>query len=410
MAMWKQVPLIVVISASIVFGVRSQTIQEGEWFGAIMHSNGAYMNVNYKVRSIGDSLQIAIEAGSRGSFHFRKIRVTSDTLFFVWDDPFNLSCMLSFLPDGVYQGVCQNPLGDIGGIIMVPPGTDRKTLTLDQSIFRSIAGMDYADSETEEWLLGESYPKGRMIELDGTAINYVDAGDGPAAVVLIAGLGENLSSWELLQQRLARNFRVIAYDRPGLGLSEESALPRTPLQMAMELHGLLERIDAPFPCLLVAHAEGSLIVRQFADMYAEKVRGLVLIHPHHEEQGKLWETLDAEAWHSYWSRMKNFQSALPGGMGQEFGVYASIIDGELDAELSETPSVPTVVLTASRTSEFPTWLADSRKGQRAWREFHASWVENMPSGTHMVLESGHLIHQEYPGRVEEVIHALLSDE
>ncbi len=398
------------ITASSALEVHSQTIWEGDWIGQVIYKNGTYMDVTYQVRNAGDGLQIMLNAGARGSFPFKITRATPDSLFFSWDPSSELLCKLVRLPDGIYHGACEDPLGDIGGIIMVPPGTDRKTLTLDQSIFRSIAGMDYADSETEEWLLGESYPKGRMIELDGTAINYVDAGDGPAAVVLIAGLGENLSSWELLQQRLARNFRVIAYDRPGLGLSEESALPRTPLQMAMELHGLLERIDAPFPCLLVAHAEGSLIVRQFADMYAEKVRGLVLIHPHHEEQGKLWETLDAEAWHSYWSRMKNFQSALPGGMGQEFGVYASIIDGELDAELSETPSVPTVVLTASRTSEFPTWLADSRKGQRAWREFHASWVENMPSGTHMVLESGHLIHQEYPGRVEEVIHAMLSGE
>ena len=396
------------ITASSALEVHSQTIWEGNWIGQVIYKNGTYMDVTYQVRNAGDGLQIMLNAGARGSFPFRITRATPDSLFFSWDPSSELLCKLVRLPDGIYHGACEDPWGDFGGIIMAPPGTDRKRLDLDEMTFRGIAGMDSVDSETEEWLLGESYPKGRMIELDGTAINYVDAGDGPAAVVLIAGLGENLSSWELLQQRLARNFRVIAYDRPGLGLSEESAMPRTPLQMAMELHSLLERIDVPFPCLLIAHAEGSLIVRQFADMYAEKVRGLVLIHPHHEGQGKLWETLDAEAWHSYWSRMKNFQSALPGGMGQEFGVYASIIDGELDAGLSETPSVPTVVLTASRASEFSAWLADSRKGQQAWREFHASWVENMPSGTHMVLESGHLIHQEYPGRVEEVIHAMLS--
>ena len=410
MNMWKLVLLIAAITASFVSEVHAQIIQEGDWIGQIIHKDGRYMDVTYKVRNTEHGLQIVLDAGERGSFQFRNIRTTPDSLFFVWDPSFELPCTLVRLSDGVYHGVCKDPWGDFGGAVMAPPGSDRRMLAIDEVTFKRVAGLDLVDSETEEWLLGELYPKGGTAELDGAKVNYVDVGDGPVTVVLIAGLGDNLTSWESLQQCLAQGFRVISYDRPGLGLSEESEMPRTPEQMAIELHSLLESISAPSPYLLIAHAEGALIARQFVDLHLEEVQGLVLINPHHEEQARIWEALDAEAWQSYWSRLKRFQSSLPGGAGQEFDVYAGIIDEEIELEFSDAPSVPTTVLTAGRALESPGWLGDSQEGLQAWSKFHASWVESIPSGVHMILESGSYIHQEQPEKVEEIIHNMLSSD
>lgn len=409
MNMWKRVLLIVAIAVSSSFGAESQIIQDGDWIGQIIHRNGRAMEVTYKVRNEEDGLQITLVVKEYGSFQFRDIRVSADSLFFVWKPSFELPCTLALLPDGVYHGLCADPWGGYGGAIMAPPGSDRDALTLDEMTFRSISGLqEDTDSEPEEWRLGEAYPKGNTVTLNGLDVNYIDAGTGPETVVLIAGLGDNLTTWEVLHQSLAQNLRTVAYDRPGLGLSKVSSMPRTPGQMASELRDLLQSINAPAPYLLVAHAEGAFIARQFVDLYTEQVRGLVLIDPDHEKQAGVWKGLDAEAWQSYWSRVKRFQSMLPGGTGQEFKVYAEIIDGQVDPGLSSAPSVPTVILTAKRVSDPTSWIGESSEGRQAWSRFHASWVEKMPMGTHLTLDHGSYIHHERPDKVEEVIHSMLS--
>ncbi|MCY4158961.1 MAG: alpha/beta hydrolase [Bacteroidetes bacterium] len=406
--MKKQVLLIVLLVASSALGVRSQTIQDGDWIGKIIHRSGYYMDVIYEVRNSKGSLQITLQVEQYGPFEFKNIRITADSLYFVWTPAFDLPCTLARLPDGVYHGVCKDPWGGFGGAIMAPPGSDRDLLRLDEETFLSIAGVNPDDSTPKEWLLGELYPKGSTVELDGGAVNYVDVGNSPVTVILMSGLGDNLSSWESLQQHLASDFRVIAYDRPGLGLSEGSESSRTPERMAKELKHLLQNIDVSPPYLLVAHAEASWAARQYADLYAEEVQGLVLIHPHHEHQAELWETLDSESWNSYWTRVKRFQSMLPGAISQEFNVYAGIIDGEDVLDLSKVPPVPTFVLSAGRASEAPRWIGDSEEGRQAWSEFHASWVEEMPQGQHMIIESSPYIHQEQPERVAEVIQNMIS--
>ncbi len=395
------------ISSSI--GAESQIIQDGDWVGYIIHRNGQSMEVTYKVQNYEDDLQITLELEEYGPFPFRDIRVSADSLHFVWEPSFELPCTLARLPDGVYHGVCADPWGGFGGAIMAPPGFDRDALILDEDTFRSISGVEDMDSEPEEWLLGENYPKGSTVVLNDVEINYVDAGAGPVTVVLIAGLGDNLTTWELFHQSIAQNLRTIAYDRPGLGLSEGSPTPRTPAQMVSELRDLLDRINAPGPYVLVAHAEGALIARRFVDMYPEEVRGLVLIDPDHEKQAELWKELDEEAWQSYWSRVKRFQSMLPGGIGQEFKMYAEIVDGLTEPEISPVPSVPSVVLTAGRVSDSATWIGESMEGRRAWTDFHSLWVEKMPMGTHRVLDLGSYIHQERPGEIEQAIHSILSN-
>ena len=408
MSMWKQVLLIAAIAVSSSFGAQSQIIQDGDWVGRIIHRNGQVMDVTYKVQNGEDGLQVTLDVEEYGPFQFRDIRVTADSLFFVWEPSFELPCTLVRLPDGVYHGVCADPWGGYGGAIMAPPGSDRDALTLDEITFRRISGLEDTDSEPEEWRLGEAYPKGGTVVLNDLDVNYIDAGTGPMAVVLIAGLGDNLTTWEVLQQSLARDFRTIAYDRPGLGLSKTSPMPRTLDQMASELRDLLQSINAPAPYLFVAHAEGAFIARRFVDLYTEQVRGLVLIDPDHEKQAEIWKGLDAEAWQSYWSRVKRFQSVLPGGTGQEFKIYAEMIDEEANPGLSSAPSVPTVILTAGHVSDPASWIGESPEGRRAWSRFHASWVEKMPMGTHMILDYGSYIHQEQPDKVEEVIHTMLS--
>ena len=80
-----------------------------------------------------------------------------------------------------------------------------------------------------------------------------------------------------LMDRLARNHRVIAFDRPGFG---HSTRPRdrlwTPAAQAELLHGALERLSVEQP-IVVGHSMGTMVAMAMALNYPQDVRGLVLI-------------------------------------------------------------------------------------------------------------------------------------
>ena len=60
-------------------------------------------------------------------------------------------------------------------------------------------------------------PVGDFVEIGGTRVHYAQQGEGPD-VVLIHGAGGNLRDFTFsLMERLARHYRVTAFDRPGLG-------------------------------------------------------------------------------------------------------------------------------------------------------------------------------------------------
>lgn len=58
------------------------------------------------------------------------------------------------------------------------------------------------------------------VVVDGLRTAYAEAGDGPALVLLHGGLDDS-RSWRLQLEGLARRFRVLAWDAPGCGRSDD---------------------------------------------------------------------------------------------------------------------------------------------------------------------------------------------
>lgn len=58
------------------------------------------------------------------------------------------------------------------------------------------------------------------VVVEGLRIAYADAGDGPALVLLHGGLDDS-RSWRLQLEGLAGEFRVLAWDAPGCGRSDD---------------------------------------------------------------------------------------------------------------------------------------------------------------------------------------------
>jgi pimeloyl-ACP methyl ester carboxylesterase len=86
-------------------------------------------------------------------------------------------------------------------------------------------------------------------------------------------------SWTDIRRKLAESYRVVTYDRAGLGWSDIGPMPRTAERIVEELHSLLERAAIPPPYVLVGHSFGGLTMPLFAARYAGKIAGMVLVDP-----------------------------------------------------------------------------------------------------------------------------------
>jgi pimeloyl-ACP methyl ester carboxylesterase len=121
-------------------------------------------------------------------------------------------------------------------------------------------------------------PAGRLLDIDGVRLHVVEKGEG-SEVVLIHGNMVSERDYEAsgLLERLARNHRVIAFDRPGFG---HSTRPRdrlwTPAAQAKLIHAALAQLGVK-QAVVVGHSMGAMVALVLALDHPEVVRRLVLL-------------------------------------------------------------------------------------------------------------------------------------
>ncbi|WP_417724112.1 alpha/beta fold hydrolase [Salipiger sp.] len=120
-------------------------------------------------------------------------------------------------------------------------------------------------------------PVGKVVEVDGHPVHYVEAGDGPP-LVLIHGASGNLRDWTFdAVARLSDRYRVIAFDRPGLGrtpaLSEDGD---SLADQAALLSAAAARLGAEAP-ILVGQSYGGGVALAWAVHHPDALSGLVLL-------------------------------------------------------------------------------------------------------------------------------------
>jgi pimeloyl-ACP methyl ester carboxylesterase len=71
-------------------------------------------------------------------------------------------------------------------------------------------------------------PPGEMVDVGGHELHIHCAGQGSPTVVLEAASGATSAQWVRVQQRVSETTRVCAYDRAGMGWSEDGPEPRAP--------------------------------------------------------------------------------------------------------------------------------------------------------------------------------------
>jgi len=133
---------------------------------------------------------------------------------------------------------------------------------------------------------GYAHPQRRIEVEPGRRMNLYCIGSGSPTVVFDSGLSDWSNTWALIQPAVATRTRACSYDRAGMGYSDASTQPRTPLNIVHDLHALLERAGIRGPLVLVGHSLGGFNMKLYAALYPEQVAGAVLVDPSEE---RLWE-------------------------------------------------------------------------------------------------------------------------
>ncbi len=116
--------------------------------------------------------------------------------------------------------------------------------------------------------------KSDSVTVGGVRLAVDVRGHGPP-LLLLNGLGLDMSSWAPQLAAMARSFRVIAYDARGAGRSETPTGPYSTAQMADDALGLLDALGIERAHLL-GLSMGGLVAQRLAADRPERIERLVL--------------------------------------------------------------------------------------------------------------------------------------
>ena len=155
-----------------------------------------------------------------------------------------------------------------------------------------------------------SPPAGEIMRIDGVAVHYKIMGEGPD-LVLIHGASGNLNDFTMgFAQRLAERYRVILFDRPGLGWTDRlpghggawNTREETLAEQAALLQRAADRLEVENPIVL-GHSFGGIVALAWGLSRPDTTAALVLVSG------------VAEPW--------------PGGLGWTYTVNGSALGGAL---------------------------------------------------------------------------------
>lgn len=265
-------------------------------------------------------------------------------------------------------------------------------------------------------------PPGKLVDVDGQRLHILVSGEreaGKPAIVMDAGVGNNLLDWQKVQPRLAEFAQTVSYDRAGYGWSEKGKNPRNTERIVEELHSLLHNAEIEPPYLLVGHSFGGIHVRLFAEKFPEETAGIVLVDSSHPEMlaarntnpelRRLWIVQFFQRFGLVRWMMRRSISQMTYLSDDERRQYLAFNlmntrnvlreaeplfrDG---VELSNTVSVPLTVISRAKDDEL--------SGERKWSEYQDKLAELSPDAKHIHARTGnHLIALAEPDTVVNAI-------
>ncbi|WP_198676057.1 alpha/beta fold hydrolase [Kribbella monticola] len=219
------------------------------------------------------------------------------------------------------------------------------------------------------------------ITLTAGEFQYVEYGEASAPpMVLVHGSHTDGSTWAAVAPELARSRRVIALDQRGHGGSVRTSSYSFELMRA----DLLEFVDGLGleKFLLCGHSMGGTVAALFAERYAERLSGLILIDSPPPDG------------HGDWTVPSKPEEQLGFDWEVVVAIFAQLADPD-PAWWADLPAitVPTLVVGGGSTSPVP-------------QELLAKVVELVPDAKLITIEgAGHAVQRTRPAELLHAIHA-----
>jgi pimeloyl-ACP methyl ester carboxylesterase len=118
-------------------------------------------------------------------------------------------------------------------------------------------------------------PATRQVEVFGQKINYVEAGSGPP-VILLHGLGGDLSNWVFTVPALASRFHVFVPDQIGFGMSDKPLINYRVSTLVDFLNAFCQKLGIDKPTV-VGNSLGGWTAMAYALAYPDRLDRLVLV-------------------------------------------------------------------------------------------------------------------------------------
>lgn len=307
---------------------------------------------------------------------------------------------------------------------------------------------DYSVTPEMEDLLKRYPPPGELVDVGGYNLHVNPQGEGTPTIVMEAGAGSFSLAWARVAPELAKETRVVVYDRAGLGWSGTSPSPRTANNIVSEFRRMLQKGSIKPPYVLVGHSMGAIYMRMYARKYPKEVAGMVLVDPGSEDlpvaagpavaqsieqgaktaavylkqQGRKcaigqfamnpWSLpLDNQLPEEEAKQMQALQAGEPwlwDTMADE-GLSAGTSWAQAGAlDITGVGDIPLIVLVSDQVVGLSPDVALNREANTVWRELQLQMVSESPRGEFAVaLGSGHVIQLDQPGKVIEAVSKVL---
>ncbi|WP_255011057.1 alpha/beta fold hydrolase [Roseovarius sp. M141] len=138
-----------------------------------------------------------------------------------------------------------------------------------------VAVVQIAASMREAQAVRDFPPEGQFLDVDGTQVHVVVMGSGPDLVLIHGASGNTRDMTFSLAPRLAERYRVIVFDRPGLGYTERlNSTGATLQQQARLLRAAARQLGAKRP-IVMGQSYGGAVALAWAAHYPGDVAALV---------------------------------------------------------------------------------------------------------------------------------------
>jgi pimeloyl-ACP methyl ester carboxylesterase len=254
---------------------------------------------------------------------------------------------------------------------------------------------------------------GQLVDMGGRSLYLECAGSGSPAVILQAGLGNSATAWERILPTVAQSTTVCAYDRAGLGRSDEAG-PQDGVAVAKDLHDLLMNAGIQGPYVMVGHSSGGPYIRDYLASYPDDVLGMVFLDS--QPPDAFTALPEYPAFYQSYSLLAGISPSLGrlGLLGPIVGLpwseaTAAVARGGRD-EVRALPAVLAQAAAVTSIGDRPLIVISAAPGsQPGWMEAQARLAGISTNGVQRVLDATHesvILGNDAPASAQAILDVL----